>query len=161
MNYVCYINFLSFAKILDIMSKFSKSCEYAMRATLYLATNSSDTSKIGVEQLSTVLDIPKHFLGKILQQLTKNRLISSAKGRNGGFFLSEENLNQSLTKIIESFDGPGVFTDCVLGLKECSSINPCPYHHTIQKYRSDFYDLLNNESIRDAAKRINTHNFNL
>ena len=140
---------------------FSKSCKYAIRAVLYLATKSDESNKIGAEELASELEVPMHFLAKILQQLSRTRLISSTKGRNGGFYLSDENKSSTLLGVIESFEGPGTFTDCVLGLKQCSNINPCPYHDTVQKYRSTFFLQLQNESIKETAERINQHNFNL
>jgi Rrf2 family protein len=140
---------------------FSKSCKYAMRAVLYLATKTDESNKIGAIEISAELEVPMHFLAKILQQLSRNRLISSSKGRNGGFYLSNDNKSATLLAVIESFEGPGTFTDCVLGLRECSNVNPCPYHNSVQKYRNSFFLQLQNETIAETAKRINEHNFNL
>ena len=66
---------------------FSNSCQYAIRAVLYLAIHADTHHKLGAEVLAGALGIPRHFLAKILQQLAKNKLISSSRGRNGGFFL--------------------------------------------------------------------------
>ena len=140
---------------------FSKSCKYAIRAVLYLAVNSDEDHKMGVEELARLLAVPKHFLAKVLQQLTKNRIVSSLKGKHGGFYLSTENKSSNLLAVIESFDGPGVFTDCVLGLDNCSNENPCPYHDAIQKYRHSFYTQLQNETIEVTAKRIDAQNLKL
>jgi Rrf2 family protein len=140
---------------------FSTTCKYAIRAVLYLATKSDEKNKIGVDIISEDLDVPKHFLAKILQQLTRNKLISSSKGRSGGFYLSDENKASNLIEVIRSFDGPGTFKDCVLGLKECSNDNPCPYHHTVQLYRNKFFLQLNEETVSETATRIETFNFKL
>jgi len=140
---------------------FSKSCKYAIRSVLFLAVNTNEDKKMGVEELATELEVPKHFLAKVLQQLTKHRMISSAKGRNGGFYLSEQNKSASLLTVIESFDGPGIFTDCVLGLDNCSNENPCPYHDSVQQYRTAFYFQLQNETIEASAKRISEHDLKL
>lgn len=140
---------------------FSKSCKYAIRAVLFLATNTEDGRKMGVEELASELDVPKHFLAKILQQLTKNKMISSAKGRNGGFYLNEKNKSSNLLAVIESFEGKGTFTDCVLGLDSCSNENPCPYHGTMHRFRKEFLVQLQNETIEETAQRINTQDLKL
>lgn len=140
---------------------FSKSCKYAIRAVLFLAINSDEDNKIGVEEIADRLDVSRHFLAKILQQLTKNRMISSVKGRNGGFYLTEKNRSSYLVSVIESFDGPGVFTDCVLGLESCSNEKPCPYHDTMMQYRRAFMDQIQNETFEEAARRINENNLEL
>lgn len=138
---------------------FSKSCEYAIRTVLFLASNPQEIT--GVEILAEKLDVPKHFLAKILQQLSRNGLISSVKGRNGGFYLSDENKKQNLLSVIECIEGPGFFQHCIIGLANCSSSAPCPYHHVIATYREEFHRLLKNETIEQSARRINTDNLKL
>ena len=69
---------------------FSQACKYAIRAVLYLAVHASEGKKVGVKDIAAALDVPKYFLAKILQQLSRNNLISSTKGPSGGFFLSEK-----------------------------------------------------------------------
>jgi len=133
---------------------FSKTCKYAIRAILFLAVNTNDNKKIGVDELAKELAVPKHFLAKILQKLSRNRMISSTRGRNGGFYLSKQNKTANLLTVIETFDGIGVFTDCILGLDYCSNDNPCPYHYSVQDYRSMFFMSLQDETIDASAKRI-------
>lgn len=140
---------------------FSKSCKYAIRSILYLALYTSEEAKMGVDELAAKLDVPKHFLAKILQQLTRNHLISSSKGRNGGFYLTQENKKSNLLAVIECIDGSRAFRECVLGLAECSNENPCPYHGTVRKYRDQFLILVEQETIEESAQRIKTDNLKI
>jgi Rrf2 family protein len=140
---------------------FSKSCKYAIRAVLYLSIHSNEEKMIGVDVIADELEVPKHFLAKLLQQLSRARLISSMKGRSGGFYLSEKDLKSNLMAVIEAIDGPGTFTDCVLGLKTCSEENPCPYHNRITDFRSSFYKQLIEETIGEISSRILEKNFKL
>ena len=134
---------------------FSASCQYAIRAVLYLANHTSEQKKIGVNIIAEELQIPKPFLAKVLQRLTKSELVSSAKGRHGGFYLSKENRSRTLLPVIEAMDGPHKFDMCVLlGLEECSSMEPCPYHDSVKVYRDRFHRQLQSETIVDVAKRI-------
>lgn len=140
---------------------FSKSCKYAIRAVLYLSIYSDKDKMIGVDVISEELEVPKHFLAKLLQQLSKARLVSSMKGRSGGFYLSDKDLQSNLLSVIEAIDGPGIFTDCILGLKTCSSENPCPYHLKITNFRSNFYTQLKDETIGEISKRIRQKNLKI
>jgi len=140
---------------------FSKTCKYGIRAVLYLAVNSGEDEKLGLEQIAENLSVPKPFLAKLLQQLTKNRLISSTKGRNGGYYLSDSNKSSNLMRVIESFDGKETFTQCVIGLKDCSNSNPCPYHNEVQKYRNSFFRKLREETIEESAIRIKKHDYTI
>jgi len=140
---------------------FSKSCKYAIRAVMYLAVNSSEEKKLGVKEISGALEVPKHFLAKILQQLSRHSLISSTKGPNGGFFLTEDDLKKPLRLVVESIDGPDVFNACILGLPVCSSKNPCPLHSTASVYRKGLLALLNDQNIREVAKKVKENKLNI
>lgn len=133
---------------------FSQACKYAIRAVLYLAVHASEGKKVGVKDIAAALDVPKYFLAKILQQLSRNNLISSAKGPSGGFYLSEKNLEASLKEVVECIDGSDVFNACILGLPVCSSKNPCPLHVQAFAYREGLHYQLKHQAIGDLAKRI-------
>ena len=126
---------------------FSKSCKYGIRAVLYLAVNTKNGEKIGVKEIAENLNVPKPFLAKILQELSRHNLISSAKGPTGGFFLNKENLEQPLLKIIESIDGQQIFSACILGLRTCSAENPCPLHFQTRAYYEELLKLVSGQSI--------------
>ena len=69
---------------------FSKATEYALRATIYIAQKSSEENKIGIDEIAKVIGSPKSFTAKILQQLSKNQIIDSIKGPNGGFSIEKK-----------------------------------------------------------------------
>jgi len=62
----------------------SNTCKYAVRALIYLGKYSVDGTKIGIKKISSDLIIPTPFLGKILQNLVKQKVLVSTKGPNGG-----------------------------------------------------------------------------
>ncbi len=133
---------------------FSNSSKYAIRAVLYLALKSDESNKLKSEYLAQVLDIPKHFLAKILQQLTKQKIISSLKGRNGGFYLTDENRATNLLSVVEAIEGPVSMNSCILGLDHCSDEAPCPFHFSVSKFKYEFYFGMSDESIDSCSKRI-------
>lgn len=107
---------------------------------------------MGVKELSEALAVPRHFLAKILQELSRQGLISSAKGPTGGFFLSESNRSASLIDVIRCIDGPEVFTSCILGLPMCSSERPCALHEEAMEFRQSLMALLKGKSIAELAE---------
>ena len=68
---------------------FSKACEYAIRAMLFIAQKSEAGYNIGIKEISKGIDAPEHFLAKILQELSRKGIVQSIKGPNGGFYLDE------------------------------------------------------------------------
>jgi Rrf2 family protein len=133
---------------------FSKACQYAIRAVLFLASETSHGQRIGVKEIAEALEVPGPFLAKLLQQLTRNGLISSVKGPHGGFFLSEADRSRSLKEVAECIDGPQVFSTCILGLPICSSENPCPLHKEALAYRQGLLQIVGHNSIGEIALQI-------
>ena len=132
----------------------SKSSKYAIRAVLYLSLNSNEEKKYSPKKIGTAIAIPVPFLAKTLQELTRRKLISSVKGRNGGFYLTEENRHNTLISIVDSIDGVQKFQECILGLPVCSNENPCSLHHTITPLKQKFIEELTFKTIDDLAKEI-------
>jgi len=121
---------------------------------VFVAHNASIDAKIGIKEIATELDLPSPYLGKILQQLTKNNIIQSIKGPHGGFYLNEESKNIKLIKVVEVIDGLDFFTSCGLGLKQCSDDHPCPIHHEFKVYRDGLLNLFSSKSILDLVSKI-------
>src|SRR5699024_3943057 len=130
-----------------IMSFFSKSCEYALRAVFYISRSTQEGKKVGVKEIAENIQSPEAFLGKILQRLSKEGIIQSAKGPNGGFFVTEENIKRPISDIVLSIDGKALLTGCGLGLKECSEDKPCPLHHYFKDIREQLKEMLDNITI--------------
>lgn len=64
---------------------FSKASQYAIKAIIYIWTKSLQDSKAGAKEIGSEIDAPEAFTAKILQQLSRAKLIGSVKGPNGGF----------------------------------------------------------------------------
>jgi Rrf2 family protein len=140
---------------------FSQACKYGIRAVLYISANASDDKKLGVKELAEALQTPKHFLAKVLQQLSKHDLIVSVKGPGGGFFLRKDQQDNTLLEVIQSIDGPDSLNGCILGLPVCSSANPCPLHVQAMAYREGLSYQLRHQSIREMAATVTRDNIPL
>lgn len=101
--------------------------KYAIRILNYLA-NESDNKLVSAKTLAETLHIPYRFLTKIMTNLVKEELISSIRGREGGFELArpanEINLAQVLDMISDSLEDDS----CLLGIGDCDSQNKCALH---------------------------------
>lgn len=134
---------------------FSKKCEYGMQAILYLAAQEKGTL-VSAEDISKVLKIPREFISKILQSLRESGLISSSKGKSGGFTLAKPASRIKLIDVVAAIDGLDMFDSCVLGFPECSPTHPCPVHNTWGSLRNQTYDMLTSETI-DKLKEKTLH----
>ncbi|HEU4552836.1 MAG TPA: Rrf2 family transcriptional regulator [Chitinophaga sp.] len=125
---------------------FSKTCEYAIRALIFIAQQSKDDVRVGVKEIAKGIGSPEHFIAKILQELSRKGLVLSLKGPTGGFYLDNKTLKCTLADIVKAVDGDKLFLGCGLGLEYCSDARPCPVHHEFKKIRADIYKTL--QSIR-------------
>ncbi|WP_312763711.1 Rrf2 family transcriptional regulator [Epilithonimonas sp.] len=127
---------------------FSKTCEYAIRALIFIAQKSKDGSRVGIKDISAGIDSPEYFIAKILQDLSRKGFVQSAKGPNGGFYMDDANLEQSVADIVREIDGDKLFSGCGLGLKECSEDHPCPIHKDFKHIRQEIKTMLEESRIQ-------------
>jgi Rrf2 family protein len=139
----------------------SQKCKYALRAILCLAAEKEEKCRMGLNQLAKKLKIPSPFLGKILQELVRKKIISSAKGPHGGFFLTKKNREINILSIVEAIDGLDYFTQCGLGLETCSDQHPCPLHDDFKVARNRLKKMFEKNSIDTLARETNIHRFML
>ena len=132
----------------------SNACKYAIRSILYLSLYSDKTKKIGVKKIADELETPQPFLAKLLQQLTKSKLVTSTKGPNGGFYLSEANQKNSIWDIVENIDGPNKFNQCFLGLSKCEDENPCPVHYIAAPFKNKILANFRDKTISQFSSEI-------
>lgn len=107
---------------------FSKRCIHALRAILYLGTQPPERSFVPIREISQKLDIPFHFLTKILKDLADQGFIISSRGAAGGIRLAKPTSELNLKEIIESVEGEDYFSGCILGFSKCDANSPCALH---------------------------------
>ena len=132
---------------------FSRQCEYALQAMIYMSAQPK-SKYTNINEISDRLDIPKPFLGKTLQLLVKGKVLASLKGPKGGFRLEKDPHEIALFHIVDAVDGTNFLTSCVLGFPECSNKNPCPIHSEWSHLRDRVYQMLVNRTIADISRQI-------
>ena len=132
----------------------SNAAQYAIRATLYLAMNTDETQKVRVREIANDLECPQPFLAKLMQQLSNKKLVSSAKGPTGGFYLSKKDRGKTVWDILIAVDGSEKFMRCFMGLSECSDLNPCPAHATFAPFKQKIISEFKDQTIAAFAEKI-------
>jgi Rrf2 family transcriptional regulator, iron-sulfur cluster assembly transcription factor len=131
---------------------FSKSFGYAIRSILYVAIMRDEKRYVQVEEIASKLSVPRHFMGKIMKKLAKEKFLISTKGPSGGFMLNDNTLERHLMDLIVIIDGVEIFDNCVLRAKECNSANPCPLHAQIDSVKKNLKSILSETSIGDLLE---------
>lgn len=133
---------------------FSKACEYAIRAVLYIAIKSTRGERLGLKEIAKEVDSPVPFTAKILQTLSREGIIASTKGPNGGFYLKPRSKPVPLTAIVRAIDGTDTLHTCGIGLKECSDRYPCPIHNQVKAYKDALRKAMSEKTIQELAKDL-------
>ncbi|PIX00218.1 MAG: Rrf2 family transcriptional regulator [Ignavibacteria bacterium CG_4_8_14_3_um_filter_37_9] len=132
---------------------FSRKCELGIQAVLYLASVDGRVV-IPSEEIASELKIPKEFISKILQELTASGIVSSKKGKMGGFSLAKKPNKIHILDIVLAIDGSDVFSKCVLGFPNCSDETPCPMHNTWSQLIDETFKMLNEETIDQFKNKV-------
>ncbi|MBK9963008.1 MAG: Rrf2 family transcriptional regulator [Saprospiraceae bacterium] len=130
---------------------FSKACEYAIRASIYIAAKSQKGLRVGISDVAQKIESPVAFTSKILQKLVKIGVIQSIKGP-GGFYIESDRLEEiKIATIVEEFDGD-VLNRCSIGLNECSDDQPCPFHAKYKPVKEKLQHIFGNTSLKDLTR---------
>ena len=138
---------------------FSKSCEYAIKAMIFVAQKSNEEQRVGIKEIAKGTDAPEHFMAKIMQDLSRRKLIHSAKGPNGGFYMDASDLKNSIADIVKAIDGDTIYKDCVLGLKVCSEKNPCPVHFEFKEIKKNLIKMIENNTLAAFNEKLDSGKF--
>lgn len=122
-----------------------------MRAAVYLMANSKQSIKAGIREIAEEIQANEHTTGKILQLLVKEKIISSAKGPHGGFFMPAGRRPLYLIDIVRVVDGDHFFFECGLGLRKCSEHKPCPIHFSYKTSRVKLYNEFCTVTVQELA----------
>ena len=133
---------------------FSRQCEYALQAVLYLALKESG-EWTSIKEITNRLKTPAHFLAKILQDLTKQNILVSLKGPTGGFALSRPAEEIKLLEVVKALDGNDLLEKCAMGFPECSASAPCVIHEYWWQLREGLEKILANKGVAEVAKEMN------
>lgn len=133
------------------MLQISRDGEYALRAMLYLAALPVGKSSL-VHEISSAQNVPKSFLAKIMQQLSKAGLVTSRRGANGGFTLARPPGKITLREAIEAIQGPINLNTCLLKKGECVHENECPMHSIWREAQKKLFEVLDSKTMEELVK---------
>lgn len=132
----------------------SRTSQYAIQSLIYIATQEQGAPILSRE-VAERLQVPAAYLAKIMQVLCRGGLVTSYRGRLGGFCLREDPAKIDLMRILSITEGPDFTKDCVLGLKVCSDETACPMHQKWKPIKDEIIDMLKKqtlETLSDAVK---------
>ncbi|MCH7731074.1 MAG: Rrf2 family transcriptional regulator [Candidatus Marinimicrobia bacterium] len=127
---------------------FTKSTEYGIRIVLHLVKVGSN-GYVRIRDISNHCDVPSFRLSKVAQKLTREGLLESYTGPNGGIRLARPADSIRLLDIVRAVEGEDAFTRCVLGLEVCGDENPCDVHEHWKEAREVILNMFEGKTLEE------------
>jgi Rrf2 family protein len=131
---------------------------YALRAMLFLAEAPAATGPIAMHRIAEGANVPRKFLELILLDLRDAGLVTSTRGKMGGYRLARAGRLISLGEIIRVIEGQLALVPCVSRTAyrpcaDCRSEADCAIRHAMLRVRDETARILDGTSLADATAR--------
>lgn len=127
----------------------SQAAGYAVLALGYVAGNPGKSSL--VKEISRSCEIPGPYLAKIVNALSRAKIVNTQRGVGGGVALARPPAEISLYEICTALDDPVILPRCMLGTAECSDQRACPAHQFWSAQRAKQTSFLRETTLFDIA----------
>ncbi|MCX5669298.1 MAG: Rrf2 family transcriptional regulator [Candidatus Omnitrophica bacterium] len=131
------------------MKLITRNTDYALRAICYIA---KQKNVVTVTELVRVLGVPRPFMRKILQQLSKEKILKSYKGQSGGFKLKLFPEKIFIIQIMHIFQGQVSLSECFLKKDICPNRGKCVLRKKIRQIENNALGQLRQISIASLVK---------
>lgn len=84
--------------------RISQKLDYASRALVYLARQHDGQSVVRADDIAESESIPPSFLAQILNELKRSGMVTSRRGKTGGWKLSEAPSKTTLLQVVEALE---------------------------------------------------------
>lgn len=129
----------------------SKKTKYGLKALSYLAKQDKNVPVL-ISDISESENISKKFLESILLTLKKSGILSSKKGKGGGYYLLKSPNEIKIATIIRLLEGPIAMLPCVSlnyyeKCDDCKSEERCSLNILMAEVRDSTLKILENKTL--------------
>lgn len=131
----------------------SKKTKYGLKALTYIAKKQCE-DPVSISEIAKSENISQKYLESILLSLKRTGILSSKKGKTGGYYLLKSPSEIKMSSIIRVLEGPIAMLPCVsLNFYEkcddCPDENTCSVHKLMIQVRDNTLKILENTTLAD------------
>jgi Rrf2 family protein len=135
----------------------SAKCKYGLKAMMYIARHGTKGPML-IADVAEAESIPKKFLDVILLELKTNGMLTSKKGKGGGYQLARSSNHITAADIVRVLDGPLGPVPCVCVANvgrcdDCRDEQTCVIRSIMQEVHDATAAILENISLADMTRR--------
>jgi Rrf2 family protein len=136
----------------------SKKTKYAINALVYLAKEGKGHEPIQISRIAEHENIPRKFLEAILLDMKNAGMLSSRKGKTGGYYLHKTPEEINIADVMRLFDGPIALLPCVTHMyyercEECKDEATCGIRSIFSDVRNETVNMLKHASLAEIMLR--------
>ena len=140
------------------MRQLSKRTQYSLRA-LYALARKYGAGPVLITQLAEEELIPKKFLEQILLSLKTLGLVSSKKGKGGGYQLARPPGEVTLASVIRMMEGPLAPLPCASETRfrkcdECVDVETCGTRMVMREVRDAMAEILERTTLASVIRKV-------
>jgi Rrf2 family protein len=129
----------------------SKKTKYGLKALSYLSKQPQNYPVL-ISDISAAENISKKYLESILLTLKKNGILSSKKGKGGGYYLLKEPNEIKISAVIRVLEGPIAMLPCVSlnyyeQCDDCINEELCSLNILMAEVRDSTLKILENKTL--------------
>ena len=135
----------------------SSRAKYALRASVYLAGQWQREGWVLASEIAGATHVPRKFLEAILVELRDHDIITSQRGRYGGYRLARAPAKIHAGDILRIVDGPLALAPCVSRTQpgtclDCVDAENCPLRPALRAVRDAMAQVLDQCSLEEMAE---------
>lgn len=134
----------------------SRVADYAVRAVLYLSV-CDDLCR--TQDISEAMMVPRAYLSKVLQDLSRRDIVRLKPGVGGGVVLAVDPSDLSLLDVINAVEGRMAFNRCTYAPGECQFTDCCPVHAFWATLQSTIEERVGGVTFADLAADCSLESF--
>ena len=126
---------------------FSDTVEYALRAIVHLAHEAPEARTTA--QIAEATRVPKDYLSKILQGLSKKGIVQTQRGVGGGISLAKPPSELTILDVVNAVDPIKRYKTCPLNLPNPGA-NLCPLHKRMDAAMATVEEAFRNSTLAEV-----------
>ena len=133
--------------------QFSVSIEYAIHGLIYLARAGGEKPVL-LADIASSIKVPKEYMRKIFQMMTRGGLIVGRRGAGGGYRLARPAEELTLRQVVEAVEGSLPVYGCLHMRRHCELGLTCPVQKAFDAARQKMAEALQDTTIADLTREI-------
>ncbi|MFT7071135.1 RrF2 family transcriptional regulator [Patiriisocius sp. Uisw_017] len=133
----------------------SRKTKYGLKALAYLSKQDQGVP-VQISKIARAENISLKFLESILLMMRKNDILTSKKGKGGGYMLAKAASDISIAEVYRVLEGPISLVPCVSlnfykKCDDCLDEDSCSIHHFMIKVRDKNLKIYEGTTLADLA----------